>query len=70
MKIVRPEEIQVFPQFREFTPDEMQQAYALARAAFTVEDLLRYTDDDPGISADTVLAELEEVQRQADQAAL
>ncbi|MCI0461157.1 MAG: hypothetical protein L0Z62_29775 [Gemmataceae bacterium] len=58
-----------FPPFRELTPEELAEAYALARAAFTAEDLQKYTEVDEGVSAGEVLAELEEAQRQIDQAA-
>ena len=67
MKILRPEDVRRFPPFRDFSAEELKEAYALARAAFSVEDLVRYADDDEGIPAQQVLAELEEAQRQADQ---
>ncbi len=67
MKILRPEEVTVFPELRELTPEEIQEAYALARAAFTAEDLQRYTELDEGIPVEEVLAEMEEAQRRADQ---
>jgi hypothetical protein len=67
MKILRPDEITVFPPSRELSSEELKEAYALARAAFTAEDLQRYTEIDEGVSAEEVLAELEEAQRQADQ---
>jgi hypothetical protein len=66
MKILRPEEITEWPATRELTPEELAQAYALARAAFTAEDLQRYTEVGPEIPADEVLAELEEDQRKYD----
>ena len=64
MKILRPEEVTEFPPIREYTPEEMKEAYALARAAFTAEDLQRYTELDEGVPAEQVLAELEEEERQ------
>ncbi len=67
MKILRPEEVTIFPEPRELTPEELREAYALARAAFTAEDLQRYTELDEGIPVEEVLAEMEEAQRQADQ---
>jgi hypothetical protein len=67
MKILRPEEVTVFPEFREFSPEEMKEAYALAKAAFTIEDLLRFTEIVEEVPAEDVLAELEESQRKADQ---
>lgn len=66
MKILRPEEVTVFPEFRELTPEELQEAYALARAAFTAEDLQRYTELDEGTPVEELLAEMDEAQGQAD----
>ena len=42
-------------------------ANALARAAFTAEDLQRYTELDEGIPVEQVIAEMEETQKQAGQ---
>jgi hypothetical protein len=53
--------------FRELTPEELQEAYALARAAFTADDLQRYTEVDEGIPFEEFLAELEEAQKRFDQ---
>jgi hypothetical protein len=64
MKIQRLSEVTSLPEFRELTPEELKEAYALARAAFTAEDLQRYTELDEGVPAEEVLAELEELQRQ------
>lgn len=69
MKILRPEEVTTFPEWRELTPEELKEAYALARAAFTAEDLQRYTELDEGLSFEETVAELEELQRQLDQGA-
>jgi hypothetical protein len=44
MKILRPHEVTAFPEFRELTPEELKEAYALARAAFTAEDLQKFTE--------------------------
>ena len=68
MRILRPEEVSGIPQTSELTPEELKKAYALAREAFTADDLQRYTEVEEGVSADEVLAEMEEIQRQADQA--
>jgi hypothetical protein len=68
VKILRPEEIKVFPEVRELSEEEMKEAYALAKAAFTIEDLLRYTDvvtDE--VPADDVLAEMDAQQKEADE---
>ncbi len=67
MKILRPEEVTSFPEPRDLTPEELKQAYALARAAFTAEDLQRYTEVLDGVPAEDVLRELEEAQRQFEQ---
>jgi hypothetical protein len=67
MKILRPEEVKVFPPFREYTPEELAEAYRLSREAFTAADLQRYTELDEGVPADEFLDELEELQRQFDQ---
>jgi hypothetical protein len=67
MKILRPEEVTVFPEFRELSPEELKEAYALGRAAFTAEDLQRYTELDEGVPVEQVIAELEEAQKRADQ---
>lgn len=48
----------------ELSPEELKEAYALAKAAFTVEDLVGYTELEEGVPADEVLAELEEAQKQ------
>jgi hypothetical protein len=53
--------------FRELTPEELKEAYALAKAAFTAEDLQRYTELDEGVPFEEFLAELEELQKQFDQ---
>jgi hypothetical protein len=53
--------------FRELSPEELKEAYALAKAAFTAEDLQRFTELDDGIPFEEVLAELEEAQKRFDQ---
>jgi methanogenic corrinoid protein MtbC1 len=69
MRIVKMSEIQDFPGFKTLSPEELAQAYALAKAAFTAEDLQRFTetDLDQGIPMEVLLQEMEEVQRQMDQ---
>jgi hypothetical protein len=70
MKIVRPEELTpeiiASLRFDELSAGELKEAYALARAAFTAEDLQRYTELDEGIPEEEVLSELEEAQKQID----
>ena len=72
MKIMRLEEViaQGFPPgpWKEhLTPEELKEAYALARAAFTAEDLQRFTEICEDIPAEQVLAEMEELQKKANQ---
>jgi hypothetical protein len=67
MKILRPEEVKSFPDQRDLNPEELKEAQALARAAFTAEDLQRYTEVLEGVPADDVLRELEEAQKQFEQ---
>jgi len=60
MKILRPEEAEgLHLVMREFTPEELAEAYRLAREAFTAADLQAYTELDEGILAREVLGELE-----------
>jgi hypothetical protein len=68
MKIVRLEEIDVkkWPEFTELTPEELQEAYALARAAFTAEDLQKCTEIDDGVPMEDFLAELDKAQEEHD----
>lgn len=66
MKILRPEELTGFPPVRDLTPEELAEAYRLAKAAFTADDLQRYTELDEGVCAEAFLAELEEMQKQID----
>lgn len=67
MKISRLEEVTSIPEPRELSPEELQEAYALAKAAFTADDLQRYTEVEEGVSADEVLAEMEAIQKRADE---
>jgi hypothetical protein len=69
MKIQRwDEKIDWKPEmFRELTPEELAEAYRLAREAFTAEDLQRFTEIGEEIPVEEVLAELEQAQKQFDQ---
>ncbi|HEY7427528.1 MAG TPA: hypothetical protein VH682_25065 [Gemmataceae bacterium] len=51
-------------EFRELSPEELKEAYALAKASITAEDLQGYTELEEGVPAEEVLAELEEMQKQ------
>lgn len=60
MKILRPEEVTEFPNWdRDLTPEELKEAYALARAAFTAADLAEFFQLDEGVPLDDVLTALE-----------
>jgi hypothetical protein len=67
MKIQRLEEVTSWPEFRELSPEELKEAYALAKASFTAEDLQRYTELDEGVSFEEFVTELEALQKQFDQ---
>jgi hypothetical protein len=64
VRILRPEEITVFPELRELTPEELKEAYALSRAAFTAGDLQKFTEVDEGTPMEEFLQELEGSQGQ------
>ena len=67
MKISRLEEVTSIPAPRELSLEELKEAYALAKAAFTADDLQRYTELDEGVPMEEVLAELEDIHRQITQ---
>jgi hypothetical protein len=67
MRIVRLSEATSFPEPRDLSPEELKEAYALGRAAFTAEDLQRYTEIEEGIPMEQLLRELEEAQADHDQ---
>ena len=67
MRILRPEEVKEFPKLTELSPEELREAYALARASFTAEDLQKYTEVEEGVPMEEFLKELEETQRRANQ---
>jgi hypothetical protein len=66
-RILRPEEIKTFPTLGELSPEEMADAYAAAKAAFTAADLQKYTESDEGVPMEDLLNELEAIQRQYEQ---
>jgi len=55
-----------YPDEREYTPEEIAQAYALAREAFTAADLQRFTEPIEGVLAEDLLSELEQIQEEYD----
>jgi hypothetical protein len=67
MKIQRLDEVTSIPEPRDLSPEELKEAYALAKAAFTAEDLQKYTELDDGVPLEEMLAEMEAIQNQADQ---
>jgi DNA-directed RNA polymerase subunit F len=68
MKILRPEQVtpEALAALRPLSPEELKEAYALARAAFTAEDLQRFTEIVEDVPAHDVLRELEQAQKQFD----
>ena len=67
MKIMRLEEVTVFPEIRILTSEELAEAYRLAREAFTAADLQKYTEPfEDRVSADDVLQQMEEQQARFD----
>ena len=69
MKIRRLNEVDHFPEPKELTPDQLKEAYALAKAAFTADDLYHCIEDDgdEGVPMEEFLNELEEITRKAEQ---
>ena len=66
MRILKPSEVQVLPDWKDLSPEELAQAHALAKAAFTALDLQRFTEVDEGIPMELFMQELEEIQRTLD----
>ena len=67
MKITRPEDLSVFPEIRDLTPEEEAEACELARDAFTAADLQKYTEPcDDFIPVEDVMNELEQQQAKFD----
>jgi hypothetical protein len=67
MKILRPEEVKPDTVLKyDGTPEELAEAYRLAREAFTAADLQKYTEPFEGIPLDEFLRELEEQQARLD----
>ena len=67
MKIIRLEDAHEWPEYPELTPEQLKEAYALAREAFTADDLQKFTEldgDDDGVDAEEFLAELEKAQEE------
>jgi len=69
MRILRPHEVKQFPEIRELTPEELKEAYALAKAAFTAEDLYHCIEpgEEEDVPMEDLLKELEENQRKLEQ---
>jgi hypothetical protein len=69
MKILRPDEVQQFPDVRELSSEELAQAYALSRETFTAADLQQYTEEWRGVPMEDVLTELEARQKRLERPA-
>jgi len=69
MRILRLNEVDHFPEARELTAEELKEAYALASAAFTADDLYHCIEDegDEGVPMEDFIKELEEISRKAEQ---
>ena len=68
MKIIRIEDMTEFPDVRELTPEELKEAYRLARESFTAADLAEYCQEWTGVPMEDVVAELVARQRKLDEA--
>jgi hypothetical protein len=68
MKIIRLQDAKEWPEYKELTPEQLKEAYALARAAFTADDLQKFTEvDDIGDEPmEVFLDELEKLQQAHD----
>jgi len=67
MKIINLKDAHEWPELGPLSPEELKEAYALARAAFTADDLQKFTEiDDEGVPMETLLAELEKDQQEHD----
>jgi hypothetical protein len=67
MKILRLEDAKDWPESESLTPEQLKEAYALARASLTADDLRRFTEiDENPISMEAFLAELEMAQQEHD----
>ena len=64
MKLVRPEELTALPEIKELTPEEEAEVLRLAKAAFTAEDLQKFTELEEGTDMEELLAELEQSQKE------
>jgi hypothetical protein len=66
MNIIRPASTTEFPEARELSPEELAQAFALARAAFSPEDLQKFTELGEGdILLEDLLRKLQDRQQQS-----
>lgn len=62
MKIIRLEDASDWPEIQSLTPEQLKNAYDLARRAFTAEDLQKFTELEDSVPLDAFIAELEKVQ--------
>lgn len=68
MEIRKLAEITKLPELRELTPEEQADVYRVAKAAFTAEDLQRFTELDEGFDMGELLIRLEGKQKAYDEA--
>ena len=67
MKIVPIKDASGWPDVSALSPDQLKEAYALARASFTAEDLQKFTElDEQPLPLDQLLRELEVSQQEHD----
>jgi Cu2+-containing amine oxidase len=67
MKIIRLEDAKEWPEYPPLSAEELKEAHALARAAFTADDLQRFTEiDTEETPMEVFIAELEYAQQEHD----
>jgi hypothetical protein len=72
MRILRPEEALASnwaagPLPENLSAEQLKEVYTLLRAAFTADDLQRFTEIEEDIPIEEVLAEMEEILKPSDQ---
>jgi hypothetical protein len=66
MRILRLHEVKQIPKARQLTPEELREAYALAKAAFTADDLYHCIEEEEGLPMEDLLKEMEENQKKVE----
>jgi hypothetical protein len=68
MKIIRLADAKEWPVLGSLSPEELKEAYALARAEFTADDLQKFTEiDQDEVPMEAFIAELEKAQQDREQ---